>query len=515
MLADFVKKPRLRTAKLESLKAPVGGWNARDAISDMDPEDAVILDNWFPTPADLMIRQGYSDHVTSVLGGDVESLMAYHSPSGTQRLYAAAGTAIYNVTAASATSSIAVSGLANARFQHINFTNSSGSSFLLCVNGSNGVRSFDGTTWGTQAITGATASAFAHITQHKRRVWFCLDASLRAFYLNTDSVSGTAAFIDLSGFARKGGELNAIDTWTLDAGEGIDDYWVACTDQGELIVYKGTDPTSDATWTMVGRWELGRPLGRRCFIKYAGDLLYLAEDGVWPLSKAVISGQIQPRVAVTDKIVNAMSTAAGLYFTNFGWQMVFHPKVPFVLVNIPVGAGLQEQYVMNTITGAWCRFTGVDAICWEWFAGDLYFGGANFVSKFWSTFEDDGISVTAVVKQAFHYFKTKTLKKFEMVRPLLQSNTGPNSTVSIGINTDFDDTEITSIVTFGALSGSLWDTALWDGDTWGGALGVLKRWYTVSGIGFAAATRMRIQNPGAEVRWQATDFLYNPGAVIG
>ena len=515
MLASFANKPRPRTAILESLKAPVGGWNARDSIADMKPEDAITLENWFPTPSDLLLRRGYTDHVTSVLGGEVESLMAYQSPSGTNRLYCSAGTAIYNVTAASATSSIAVSGAGNARFQHTNFTNSSGTAFLLCVNGSDGIRSFNGSVWSTQTITGVTASNLIHITQHKRRVWFVKDNTLEAWYLPVDAVAGTASKIDLSGFCRKGGELNAIDTWTIDAGEGIDDYWVAATTNGEIIAYKGTDPDSGSTWEMVGRWELGRPLGRRCFIKYAGDLLYLAEDGIWPLSKAVISAQIQPRVAVTDKIVNAMNEAARQYFSNFGWQMIFFSEAPFVLVNIPVSSGSQEQYVMNTITGAWCRFTGVDANCWEVFGGELYFGGNQFVSKFWDAFNDDNVAINGIAKQAFHYFKGKNLKKFEMVRPIIQSDGAPAApAVAMGINVDFDDTDPTTTPTFTPLTGGLWDTAIWDGDLWGGGLSVLRNWQTVSGVGFAAATRIKIQSRGLEVRWQATDFLYSPGAVI-
>lgn len=515
MLASFANKPRRRTAILESLKAPVGGWNARDSIADMKPQYALTLENWFPTASDLLLRRGFTDHVTSVLGGEVESLMAYQSPDGTNRLYCAAGTAIYNVSAASATSSIAVSGLTNARFQHINFTNTGGTSFLLVVNGANGVRSFNGSVWGSQTITGVTASNLAHITQHKKRVWFCKDNTLETWFLPADAVSGTATIQDLSGIARRGGEVNAIDTWTLDAGEGIDDYWVAATSNGEIIVYKGTDPTAASTWAMVGRWELGRPLGRRCFIKYAGDLLYLAEDGVWPLSKALISERVQPRVAVTDTIVNAMTDAARSYFSNFGWQMIFFPSAPFIILNVPVSSGNQEQYVMNTTTGAWCRFTGVDANCWEIFGGELYFGGNQFVSKFWDAFNDDNIAINGNAKQAFHYFKHNGLKKFEMVRPIIQSDGAPSApSVSMGINVDFDDTDPTTTPTFSALSGGLWDTAIWDGDVWGGGLKVLKNWQTISGVGFCAATRIRTQSRGLEVRWQATDFLYSPGAVV-
>ena len=163
---------RRREAILESLPAPVGGWNARDPVSQMEPTDAIALENFFPTPGDIMLRMGYADHVTIVgAPNQVESLMAYSSPSGTQALYAAAGTAIYNATQATATASTAVSGLANARWEHTNFTNSSGDSYLLCVNGADGLRGFNGTSWSSLTVTGGSSIARLATSMDGQPVW--------------------------------------------------------------------------------------------------------------------------------------------------------------------------------------------------------------------------------------------------------------------------------------------------------------------------------------------------------
>lgn len=512
----MIRRPpttRGREAIIESIPAPIGGWNARDPISAMDKADAIDLENIFPTPSDVMLRQGYSDQVTSVAGGQVESLMAYSSPTGTTALYAAAGTAIYNATQTTATASVAVSGLTNARWEHINFTNTSGVSYLLMVNGADGYRGFDGTTWSSLSITGTTASNLSHIAQHKNRVWFAKDNTLEAWYLNTDAVSGTASRIDLSAFCRKGGEIQAIGTWTIDAGEGMDDYWVAATTEGEVIVYKGTDPTAASTWTMVGKWELGRPLSRRCFQKFAGDLLYLADDALWPLSGALITAATKPRIALSDKINDAFRSAAENYRNNFGWQVLFWPRGTMILVNVPISTGSsQQQYVMNSISGSWCRFTGVRANCFEVYQGNIYYGGNGFVSRFWNTFADDGTQITGNAKQAFHYYRNKNLKQFVMARPILQSNGSP--AISFGVNTDYDDSNVLSTLSFSPTTYAAWDSAIWDTDVWGGGLTVSRDWQNISGIGFCAAPRFRTQANGLEVRWQATDILYKPGAVI-
>ena len=50
----------------QSFPAPVGGWNARDALAEMKPTDAIYLDNWFPRTSYVEIRGGSSDHARCV-----------------------------------------------------------------------------------------------------------------------------------------------------------------------------------------------------------------------------------------------------------------------------------------------------------------------------------------------------------------------------------------------------------------------------------------------------------------
>ena len=45
-------------ANVASLPPPVGGWNARDALANMAPTDAVTLDNLFPGVSSVTLRGG-------------------------------------------------------------------------------------------------------------------------------------------------------------------------------------------------------------------------------------------------------------------------------------------------------------------------------------------------------------------------------------------------------------------------------------------------------------------------
>lgn len=504
-----------KVGRVTSVPAPTGGWNAKDNIADMSPLDAIIMDNFFPTPSDVMLRKGHDTHVTGLVD-QVESLMPYQTPTGTDTMFAAAGTSFFDVTTAGAVGAAVVTGLTNARWQSTNYTNSSGTSYLCCFNGVDSPRYWDNSSWltitgiSTPAITNVTPSTLDNPWQHQRRLWAVQTGTLKAWYLPVDAVGGAATALDLSGVARKGGYLVAGGTWTVDAGDGLDDYWVAVTSEGEVIVYRGTDPATATAWTLVGRWEMGLPLGKRCLMKFRGDLLYIATDGVWPLSKALVSARVEPEVALTDRIVSAMNTAAQLYSSHFGWQLMFYQEGTMVILNVPVSEGLnQQQYVMNSISGAWCRFTALEANCWAMLNGVPYFGGDGTVYSFWGTLDDDGSDIQWDCQTAFNYFKNKSQqKRWTMAQPIFQANGIPE--ISLGLNVDFDTNEPTASLSFSPITYGVWDTSLWDSGIWGGALSVLRNWQSIVGLGFCAATRLIGAAQGIEVRWVSTNFVWEP-----
>lgn len=511
-----VRKP---ASIMRSLPAPVGGWNARDAIANMDESDAVVMENWFPTPSDVVGRKGWSSHATG-LTDDVESLLVYKSATA-EKMFAAAGTSIWEATAAGAVGSAAVTSATNSRWQHVNIA-TTGGQYMYAVNGADKPRLYDGATWtaidnaSTPAITGVTTTDLIDVELFKNRLWFVQKDTLTAWYLPTDSIGGTASPLRLNGVAKRGGELVSLCTWTLDAGQGMDDHWVAATSEGEVIVYKGTDPSSATTWALVGVWQLGAPLGQRCLKKFGGDVLLNTVDGVIPLSRALVSGNTSDAaLSLSNKIQYAFTSAATSYAANFGWEILHYPKGNMLIVNVPTatsGNG-QEQYVMNTITGAWCRFTGVDAGCWALFQDEPYFGGEGYVGKFWSTYADNGANIEGEVLQAFSYFGRRgTLKHFKMARPILSSTGQP--AILAGLNVDYDTRALLGTLSFSPSTQALWDAALWDVGVWSGDLTVRKNWQTMAAVGVCGAMHIRSAQQ-LETHWMASDFVYEHGGMIG
>jgi hypothetical protein len=119
------------TATVASLASPIGGWNARDSLAEMNPLDAVQLINFFPTPTDVTLRKGYSKASIGITG-NVQTLMNYANYDGTNTLFAVANGVIYNASTPTATS--VFTGLTNSKFQHC-MISTDGGNFIIAVNG--------------------------------------------------------------------------------------------------------------------------------------------------------------------------------------------------------------------------------------------------------------------------------------------------------------------------------------------------------------------------------------------
>lgn len=365
-------------------------------------------------------------------------------------------------------------------------------------------------------ITGVDSSNFINVNLFKNRLYFTEKDTLTCWYLDVDAIGGSASPLYFGGIARNAGYLQAMGTWTLDAGQGADDYAVFVTSMGEVIVYNGTDPDIADKWQLKGVWQLGQTFTRRCFFKWAGDLLLLTQDGLVPLASALQSSRLDPRINITDKIYYAVSQAATSYYALDGWQINYYASENMLILSVPTSNGM-EQYVMHTITKSWARFTGIEAYCWEVSGdADMHFGGDGYVGDFYSTTSDAGDNIVATAQQAYSYFDAPgQLKRFTLVRPILQTDNGL-PTVLCGISVDFDTIPLTNQITFnpsGTLIG-VWDSSRWDDTSWGGELVTTKFWQGVTGLGFAGSISMNVASAGIQLRWASTDYVMERGGVL-
>ena len=510
-----------RHVNVESLPACVGGWNARDSLANMDPMDAVTLQNWWPNVSNVELRGGYSKYATG-LPGIVETIMVYNGGNTTEMWCWTDNGSLYNITGGGAAPAPTLTGKSNGQWEYTNISNSAGH-FLVAVNGADDMLLYNGSAWSSInassspiSITGVATHLLCNVLLFKHRLWFIEQYTLRLWYLPTDSLGGVAQPFDVGPVSSYGGHLVDLDTWTIDAGYGVDDNLVFVTSIGEVIVYAGTDPASITTFSLIGVWKLGSPIGTRCMLKWAGDLLILTFDGLLPMAASLQSSRLDPRVALSDKIQGAITQAttdyAGSHFA-FGWQIIYSAKRNAVMINIPVGADVQQQYAMNTITKSWAQFIGWSATCWEIFNDDPYFGGNGYVGKAWDdSMADDGAAIQTFALQAFNYFQERGVKKrFIRCRPSIFTNGVP--ALSIGMATDFQLADTSAPLTFLPSTAGLWDSGLWDSGLWGIGVTINTTWQGVTGIGYCGAVQLKSASMGLQIQWASTDCSFELGGA--
>lgn len=476
----------------KSIPAPVGGWDAVSALADMKEDRAIVLENWFPTPTDVRVRRGHIQYCNGMGSSVVDTVMVYNGLTvAASKMFAVTNGAIYDVSSSGAASATTET-VANNRWQYINFT-TAGGKFLWACNGTDAALHYNGSVWAEPVITGITSSDAINVNAHKGRIWVVLKDSTKAAYLPTGSIAGAATTFELGGLFTKGGYLVAMSTWTRDGGAGADDLAVFVSSRGQVAVYSGTDPASSTTWELIGVYDTGPPIGYRCFNKVGAELMLLNLDGVLPLSKGLVLDQAaQSQVTITLNINSAMNDAARLYKDNFGWELTPYAKGTMALLNVPVQNGdAQQQYVMNTISGAWCKFTGMEANTWAVFKDNLYFGGNDGkVYQADTGAIDVATPIDAIGQGAYNYYDSKgKLKQWKLIQPLI--TTDSSNRPAIGLSTDFRDNASLGTPSSTASASALYDVAIYDTDVYAIEGRTVADWSGISGLGQCASIHFR------------------------
>lgn len=535
------------TQQTISRPAPIGGLNVRDALPAMPPEDAVRLVNWIPNPYGMKARKGYREWARGMGGNQVDSIVSWYGPTNPAilptpeqpsnvpgKMFAVTKAGFYDVTALDVAPPLvqALSGVDYAgRVYGTMFTNIAGSYLAMCSE-TDGYYHYNGTTFvkptfggGAGQVGGCDPALFCFVTSWKRRLWFVERNSTSVWYLPTDSITGLAVEFDVGPFLKNGGTVAYIANWTLDAGTGIDDMLVIVSENGDVLVYKGTDPASASTFSLVGSWPLGEiPRGRRGFTQYGGDLLLLGNTGLYPLSFVTRGGAQILQASdkeYTSKIQELVAGAMSTTFSLYGWDVGLYARDSLLIINAANYGELQNrQFVMNTSNSSWCLFQDVPCTCMNVVAGFLFFGTPDGRVIIAQDGELDnvligtstGSYIVGEVQPAFSYFESiGKNKQFLMVRPTFLSVDQPG--VYVTMNTDFTFNVPAGVPTYAPTNASLWGTGLWDSAIWGGQQYTFQNWIAVNGVGYAGSLTLKTNVAGGTLL-ASIDYMFEVGGSL-
>lgn len=349
---------------------------------------------------------------------------------------------------------------------------------------------------------------------HKGRVYYVQKDSQSFWYAGAGAYAGSLTEYAMDEFTTTGGSLMTMISWSRDGGSGVDDLAAFLFDTGEVLVYAGSDPGSTTDWQMLGRFRIGRPLGRRCATKIGGDVIILTVDGYVPLTAALQEGRYSEQSDFSWKIDRAAKDAAQTYRDVFGWSAFHWPQASLFIVNVPISSNQSVQHVRNTTTGSWCKFTNVNALCWAEYDGNVYYGSPDGkVYKVAGTSDAGGfIDYRAV--QAFNYFGSPAVKKqITAVEPIT------NFAYPKYIDSKFHaDHNIKSLPTFQAPpepTPSDWGVGEWDVAEWViDVPGSKTARRSVIGNGYALAHAMRFKSRAQTVTWYATHYWLKSTGIV-
>ncbi len=547
-LRTKTKAPRDTVSNTKSYPAPVGGWNARDSLATMPLTDAVALDNWMPKSSYVELRGGSIEHTAeavvlittesglslttedgdglstedttpTLIVGNIKTLLVYNAVNGiSNKFFAVTDSNIYDVTASGIPVDTGVV-RSNAKHDQVMFGDGD-THWLIAPNGVDKPLYYDGTTWtavdsGTSpALIGLDTTFIIGVAKHKGRLYFLEKNSLSLWYLPAGVAGGTLTEFDISADAKRGGFLMAVKGWTRDAGDGQDDVLVCVTSEGDALVYQGNNPSSAANWSLVGSFYVGKPLGRRCLTQTGGEIVILTENGAFPLSAALLTASVSNDKALSDKIVQAFTEAGRTYGDNFGWESTLYPAQQALIVNVPVSEdGLHYQYVMNTQTKAWARFTDWDAECFAVFNRELYFAQGTSVFKAWVGTSDTNDAIEWYGKQAFSEHGHTGNKRPNMFRPIFQVN--GNVDYSTAIDVEFNDLVVNGSTVTAGVSQIIWGQGTWGVGVWGGGQSAVVQWgSSASHPGYWLSGKVKGSTNTARIKWMASNMVFETGTTL-
>lgn len=514
-------------ALVNAMQPPVMGLNFRKPAIDLDPREALMLDNILPRASAGELRGGYREWAINI-PGQVMSVMPFTGRvSSEDRLFAANDRGeIYDV------SSYGVAPVLLASTDQSDgiwdYANTSGitENFLIMVSPSGGYWTFsitDGLV--KRDITGEGQDVrFGGVYNFKDRVWLIAELSTEVYYLGVNAVWGDATAFDLSAVINQGGYLSYGTNWTYNAGRDIDDYMVVVTTQGEVIVYKGFNPEEADTFTLQGVWYVGKtPRGRRCFTTFGGDVFLMSSLGVVALSKLVNGNVANDYDVASSAIQPNLSDRFNRDSNDFGWEMEMFYSQSFMLLKMPVlSTGIYKSFVLNTQTGAWGTISGMPMNCTVQVGDKVFFGTTD--GKVCEAFEatsdgetlsgEQGKPIKGTYMSGYQSFEQGggvRYKMFQMARPIFVGSYAP--AVAVKMQADYGSTIPSVSGGFAPEDGGRFNTGEFNNTTWSGDARTYATWVGLQGMGYyGSLTLVMTGYPGTQ--YITTNVTMTVGGVM-
>lgn len=516
------------------IPAPQKGINAVDGLISMDAQESIYQYNLIPSQYGVRVRTGYKQHATNVGTVGIRTLVPFTgSTSSADRLFAMTQDGIYNVSTSgssySAANTFGTTGATSGYGIWTSYTTTAGHFSLYCdeLNGYY-VYTESAGTWakivmggGGTEISGTDPVNFVSATIFKSRVWFIKKNSAKAYYLAAGSIFGAATEFNFGNKFKHGGTLVQLINWTVDGGEGIDDYLIAISSAGDVVVYKGNDPASATDFIQHGSWFIGSPpAGRRIAGSFGGEVYILSTYGLLPMSKLISGTLIQQNdIYLTKKITPLINEQMILSQAVLGWEVKLIPSEQLMLISIPDRTGFDPiQFVQSLNTEGWAIYQNMPYYTGEVWNSVFYFSSGTTV--YTHEGDKDNVNLAETSSDNIEWSALQTFNDFgepgiyhraQFVRPVFLAQQPPAYAVDVRYDYNIDTALPTPNP--GVFSSGAWDVGLWDFALWSGDFTPVSSLGGADGMGRAMAVGCR-GNSGTRTILVRYDLMFDSGGMI-
>lgn len=504
-----------------TMPPPYGGLDLVSPIDNTDPSFALELVNVFPGAGAPTVRLGYTQFANVGVATPIKFVDSLNLANGTSLLISSTDSAIYSTTSAGAVSAITGTAVTSGEWQSASYNNR----IYLC-NGVDSARYWDGVAGTTASLTftGLALTDMVFVHPHKERLYFVEKNSSRVWYggLQVTGTGGSPALtsFDLSYVFPRGGNLVAIGSYSNSANVATQDYFWACSSQGDIVFYTGSYAGDPSTWGLVARYFIGRPLGRRAFVRVNNDVWIITEQGIVPISGLFQADPEASLNIVSQKVNPLISEAAALFPFDHQWHGFFWPQGRRVYISIPQSGTSCYFLVYSIDTKGWTQFklfNSEHSLSSCAYNGLPYYGSASGIIWKGETGQADAITATtsqAITfsgRSAFSFYGSRSnYKAFKDIRPIIKTKRGVS--LNIGLDVDFKRAPTVSAVTIPAGNFTPWGSP-W-GSLWSAEEEYIFDRYAVKGQGHSAAVRFGGSLKNASMQILGFEVRYDLGGQV-
>ena len=454
-----------------TMPPPSGGLDLVTPIDNMEPQTALELTNIFPGAGAPTVRLGYTSFRTggaTIPSTPIRFMHEYPLKDGTAQLIAGTDTSLYSTSSLGVITDIT---RAAGAYSAGSWNKELFAGNIYLCNGTNEPQVYLGTGLAINITgTGVTGgnTTLAQVTSYRERLYFAQKNTCIMWYHKT--VKATLATgspvmdsYDFQYIFRRGGSLLFIGSYTNNKGVSAQDLFMAVSSEGEVVLYSGTSP-DDTAWSLVAHFIIGKPLGRKAFVRVNQDVWIITQQGIIPVS-ALFETDPEQALNIVSLRINPLITQYATQASSAElWGGFFWPQGRRVYITLPDSASTATLLVYSLDTKAWTQFVlfnGEHAVSSCKFlnlpfygsnTGIIYQGETGYADAVTSTSSQ---SIAFSCRTAFSFYGARgNYKAFKDIRPLLRGKRG--ATLNLGLDTDFKRQAVLTQVTTPAAMFTAW-----------------------------------------------------------